>query len=382
MGTPTFDAIVIGGGLIGLTTAAAIVEQGLKKVLLVEKGRIGDGLTPHSAGGIRQQFSTPLQVEMARRSLAYWRNAASYFGHRCDYHADGYLMLTANRGVLAELESGGDLQAAHGLPRPRILDRAALKQVADWLAVEDDVRGIFSDGDGRVDPVEALQAAHHHARAVGVDIRLDWPVGAIRRQGEMWIVDGPQSVASERVVIAAGKEGADLVAPFGVSLSVPVSRRFWAFARRPEGMKVPLTIDLDSGFSILHERGRLRMSVGGKNPPASREELLALLGPALMKRAPSLAGLPMEEVVRADLLMNEDGLPYVGEIEPKLWLLLFMGTGQMHGPIAGQEVAASFAGRPLSLDFSPWSPRRRTGGVNSVWWYRQEAGEKAGPAAR
>ncbi|WP_395715274.1 FAD-dependent oxidoreductase [Reyranella sp.] len=66
----TFDAIVIGGGVIGASTLFQLTELGCRKALLIERGEIAGGMTAHSSGIVRTHYSVPANVEIARASLA------------------------------------------------------------------------------------------------------------------------------------------------------------------------------------------------------------------------------------------------------------------------------------------------------------------------
>ncbi|HEX4246841.1 MAG TPA: FAD-dependent oxidoreductase, partial [Pseudonocardia sp.] len=71
------DVVVIGGGVVGTSAAFHLAEAGVG-VLLLERDELGAGSTSRAAGGVRAQFSDPVNIELGRRSLA----AFERFGER------------------------------------------------------------------------------------------------------------------------------------------------------------------------------------------------------------------------------------------------------------------------------------------------------------
>src|SRR5207237_10455449 len=78
---------IIGGGIAGCAVAYYLAAEGETDILLVEAGELGSGSTGGSFGGVRQQFSTPLEVELSRRGLEFWRSAVRGFEAPVTWHA-------------------------------------------------------------------------------------------------------------------------------------------------------------------------------------------------------------------------------------------------------------------------------------------------------
>ena len=64
------SVVVVGGGVIGLSTAYHLARAGVTDVVLLERDRLGAGSTCKAAGGVRAQFSDPVNIELGLRSLA------------------------------------------------------------------------------------------------------------------------------------------------------------------------------------------------------------------------------------------------------------------------------------------------------------------------
>ena len=63
---------IVGGGIVGTALAYYLAELGVRDVVLMERSQVGAGTTGNSAGGVRQQFPTELEIEMSRRGLDFW----------------------------------------------------------------------------------------------------------------------------------------------------------------------------------------------------------------------------------------------------------------------------------------------------------------------
>src|SRR6478752_2083560 len=86
------DVVIVGGGVVGVSAAFHLAEAGAQVVLL-ERDQLGSGSTSKAAGGVRTQFSDPLNIRIAERSLAAFKDFATRPGWDIGLHAVGYLFL-------------------------------------------------------------------------------------------------------------------------------------------------------------------------------------------------------------------------------------------------------------------------------------------------
>src|SRR5215218_3573339 len=89
--------VIIGGGITGVGLAHYLAALGETDILLVEGKELASGCTGGSLGGVRQQFSTPIEVEIALRGKRFWQTFEDIFGLPCGYSQDGYLMMTGRQ---------------------------------------------------------------------------------------------------------------------------------------------------------------------------------------------------------------------------------------------------------------------------------------------
>src|ERR1700751_3704487 len=93
----TADVVLIGGGIVGSSIAYHLVAGGSKNVLVIERETAqGKGSTGKSMGGVRAQFSTPVNIQMSLYSIPFYASFEERLGLPCDYRPQGYLFCATN----------------------------------------------------------------------------------------------------------------------------------------------------------------------------------------------------------------------------------------------------------------------------------------------
>jgi sarcosine oxidase subunit beta len=222
-----------------------------------------------------------------------------------------------------------------------------------------------------VTPPDGVAALSKAARKLGVRFQESWPVREVVKGPDGWVVKGPEEIGAERVVIAAGYWTPALVRPFGLELTIRPMPLYAAITEPAlEGVPVPLTIDLDTGFEVEREgKGLLVAILLDENPPGyDHTQMLAEFHELARVRAPRLADIRIARYTLANVDLGGDGHPYVGEVEDGLWMIAgFGGHGTMHGPVVARLLAKIMSGRPdETLDISSLNPRRKAE-ASSEW---------------
>jgi sarcosine oxidase, subunit beta len=372
------STLIVGGGIAGTALAHYLAEEGEKDILLVEADELGSGSTGGSFGGVRQQFSTPLEIELSRRGLEFWRTAERVFDSPVPWHQNGYLFLSGKPDIVAKLAEAAELQKKMGLTEIQVLDVEQIKELTPWVGTDGLLGGTYTPRDGKVTPTEGVMALAKAARRAGVDIREHWDMKSLERRDGGWRVTGPDVVDAERVVLCTGYWSSELLRPFGLDLTIrPVP--LYAAITEPalQGQLVPLTIDLDTGLLIERESGGLLIAVLLEaNPPGyGHAQMLDEYADLARVRAPSIVDVPIAKHVVANVDLGGDGHPYVGQVEEGLWMIAgFGGHGVMHAPPVAQLLAKVIAGKPdPTLDISELDPRRKPGSA-SEWMVASKKG--------
>src|ERR1700736_3982147 len=91
------DVIIVGGGIVGSSIAYHLSEAGCHNVLVIEReAHQGKGSTGKSMGGVRAQFSTPVNIQMSLYSIPFFNAFEEVLGHPSGYRAQGYLFVATN----------------------------------------------------------------------------------------------------------------------------------------------------------------------------------------------------------------------------------------------------------------------------------------------
>ncbi len=90
--------VIIGGGVVGLSIAYHLVARGCGDVCVLERGQIGQGSTARATGGVRQQFSSEINVRLSQESVRRFERFEEEMGSSADFHQVGYLFLASFAG--------------------------------------------------------------------------------------------------------------------------------------------------------------------------------------------------------------------------------------------------------------------------------------------
>ena len=265
------DVVVVGGGIVGLSSAYYLARAGAD-VTLCEKGALGMQSTARSAGGIRSQFSTEVNVELSVASRQVWDDFKEQFGTDITYRKPGYLFLARSDATAEQFRTNVALQNDLGVDSEYLSPEDAT-EYCPGLLPERFVAATYNAMDGFADPNLAVQGYAQHAREAGVNIRTKTAVKDIHTNGDrvIGVETASGRIDGEFVVNAAGAWAAELAAMADVSLPIEPRRRQVAVVDPTEPLPedVPLTIDLDTGSYFRPEREGAAL-VGGHF--ASEEE--------------------------------------------------------------------------------------------------------------
>jgi sarcosine oxidase len=368
------DVVIAGGGVMGSAIAYFLTaDPGFDgRVLVVERDpSYADCATTRSWGGIRQQFSTPKNIEMSLFGARFVKDAAETLavdGECPDlgFREQGYLFLASAAG-LAVLEANCRLQRSLGA-ETALLAPAEIAERFPWLDTDDLAgAGYGAANEGWIDPAGLLQALRRKARDLGALYLKDEVVGIDLDRGRVAGVRLKQDGALPcgLLVNAAGPWAGRLAALAGVELPVgPRKRMTYVFDCRTDLRHAPLTIDV-SGVAFRPE-GRQYIAI--VSPPESDdrdsddlEEEYGLfeevIWPALARRVPAFEAIKLSGAWAGHYDYNSfDQNAILGPHAAVGGLLFcsgFSGHGLQQAPAAGRAIAELIVhGAYRSLDLS------------------------------
>ncbi len=365
------DFVVIGGGIAGVSTALYLAEEGLGRVLLLERGFLGGGATAFSSGGVRQQFSTPIEIDLSIRSLEFWKSAADRFDAPCVFTETGYLFVTARETVLDRLTQAAKLQADRGADPAYVLGPRDLLDIVPWMHTDDLAGGCWTPNDGRIIPADGIAAIARAARAAGAEIREHFPVTHIRREKGGFTIHGVEDVRAQTVIVAAGLDTPGLLKPLGFDIDIRPWMIHYAYTTPAlVGYHLPTTIDLDLGLTVKRDGYGLSLGIldEASTPDSTAQDMLEAFFAAASVRAPILTEVGILRTISAAADLSVDGHPYAGSVEDGLWVLAgFGGHGTMHGPVLAEWLVDGIAGKASPAYLSGFDPYRK-GAIGDHEW--------------
>jgi glycine/D-amino acid oxidase-like deaminating enzyme len=371
------DAVVVGGGVIGLTAARELRLAGVERVIVLEReSSVGQGSSSRANGGVRAQFSTRVNVEFSRFSIADLERLHGKHEGLPAFHQTGYLLFTGESKVADQLREAMAMQRSLGVAT-RWMEPAEILELAPFVRSDGLLGGTFHERDGFCDPYGVVQAVLAEARALGASVRIGTPVEAMESPVGGFLIrlrDG-EEVRANRVVNAAGPDARGVAAMLGADIPVEPVRRNLAYVEEPvTGPLIPICVDLDTGVLIRREvAGGFVVAYSDPADPPSREmtvdpKFVEALAERVGNRFPFLESLPLDlRKCWAGLYPETpDHHAIVGE-EPEVpgffHCVGFGGHGIMHSPAAGKAVAELVTnGSCTTFDLDALSPSRFAGG--------------------
>lgn len=359
------QVVVIGGGVMGASTAYHLAQRGCTDVVLLEKQAFfGQGATGKCAGGIRYQFSTAINIRLSQLSLPMLDRFEEELGQAIDLRRCGYLFLLTNEADVATFRQNVALQ--HGLGvATEWLSGDDVRRMVPQMAADDVLAGAFHGKDGLADPNGVVAGYVRGARRLGVQAFTDTAVTDIETAGGRVtaVVTNRGPIACATVVNAAGPWSAVVSEMAGVPLPVtPLRRQMLTTTPLPElDPNFPFVIDFAQSL-YFHREGE-GLLTGMSNPhetPGFDERVDEAWEFEHMEAA--VARLPL--LAQAGRMAHWAGLyevtpdahPIIGAVPQLAGYVVvtgFSGHGFMHGPVAGLLTAEIILdGAATTLDIS------------------------------
>jgi sarcosine oxidase subunit beta len=347
----TANVVIIGGGIVGSSIAYHLTRASFRDVMVLERESAqGKGSTGKSMGGVRAQFSTPVNIQMSLYSIPFYASFEERTGYPCDYRPQGYLFCATSEKQMAYLRANFEKQVSMGLKKVRLLEGLEIREMFPQLRGDDIVGGSFCSTDGFVDPYSAMNGLMMWAAERGATLRKNSVVTGLVRdeRGIAGVETSVGRIATRRVVNCAGAWAASVAKMAGVDLPVEPLRRMLVpsepFDRFPH--TAPMIIDMSNGFHFRPEsRGFLLAWNDPEETPGFKTEFDAGFVEKILTRAadrvPCFADLPVNpKRAWAGLYeMTPDHHPILGEVATVPGFFLangFSGHGVMHAPATGK----------------------------------------------
>ena len=185
----TPDVLIIGGGLMGASTALQLAKRD-QKVLVLEKDAPGRHASGVNAGGLRQLNRHPAEIPLTVEAAKLWRNIRELVDSDCDARFTGQLRVAENHQDLQLLQQRADLVRSLGYTHETIIDRDELFRLVPVLS-RHCVGALYCREDGYARPYHTLTAFRRKAQSLGVTFLAGNKVGGVERTNDLWQVQTP-----------------------------------------------------------------------------------------------------------------------------------------------------------------------------------------------
>lgn len=347
----TADVVIIGGGIVGSSIAYHLTAAGCKGVLVIEReSSQGKGSTGKSMGGVRAQFSTPVNIQMSLYSIPFYSRFDAQLGFPCGYRPQGYLFCATGERHMNYLRANHETQVRLGLKNASLVCGDEIRRMFPQLRSDDIVGGAFCSSDGFVDPYSAMTGFMTWASDHGAELWKNSTVNGIQRDGRgITGVETTRDLVNTRTVInCAGAWAAGIAAMAEVELPVQPLRRMLVptepFAHFPH--TAPMIIDMSNGFHFRPEGLGFLLAW---NDPEETPGFKTEFDPAFVEKILTRAAdrVPVFENLAVNpkrawaglYEMTPDHHPILGPVPEVPGFFLangFSGHGVMHAPATGK----------------------------------------------
>ncbi|MFK0261815.1 NAD(P)/FAD-dependent oxidoreductase [Streptomyces angustmyceticus] len=373
---PTADVVIVGGGVIGTSIAFHLAEAGVTDIVVIERGELGSGSSGKPIGGVRAQFSDPLNIALGSRSLRAWQD----FGQRpgADIRLDdvGYLFLLTSDQQAADFETSVRIQNELGVPS-RIIGPREAQRLCPYVTTDGLVAAAYSPTDGHARPGRAVRGYAHAAARAGVTFATHTTVTGLDTTADRVtaVHTDHGRITCSTVVCATGAWSARLGEMAGVHLPVRPVRRQLAFTAplAPPAPRIPFTIDFDSTAYFHNSDDGLLFGLADPDQADGFDttwtpDWLTLFRAAARRRAPALADMATEGGWAGLYEVTPDHNALIGRAGTPhnfLYATGFSGHGFLQAPAVGEIVRDLHLERTPFLDVTAFGADRFTTGAET-----------------
>jgi 4-methylaminobutanoate oxidase (formaldehyde-forming) len=373
-------AVVIGGGIVGCSTAYHLAKCGWRDVVLIERAKLTSGSTFHAAGLVGQLRTSANITKLLTYSVELYDRLEAETGLATGWKRSGGLRLACNRERMTELLRQATTARSFGLA-VEVLSPADAKALWPPMDVGDVVGAVFLPSDGQANPSDVTQALAKGARQGGVRIVEDCAAVAIR------VVRGRASgvrttlgeIACDVVVNCAGQWAKDVGRLAGVSVPLQSVQHQYLVTEPIAGLprNLPTLRDPDRLIYFKEEVGGLVMGGYEPNPIAwavdgippnfhftlldsNWDHFEPLMAQALA-RVPALESAGIKQLINGPESFTPDGNFILGEAPEVRNFYVgagFNAFGIASAGGAGKALAEWIAGGEPPMDLWPVDIRR------------------------
>jgi sarcosine oxidase subunit beta len=363
------ECVIIGGGVVGTAIAYYLAKAGLTDCVVAESGYLSCGATGRCGGGIRQQWSTEANTELAIESVRMFSTLEEELDRDIEFLQGGYLVLAYTDEDVEQFERNVALQQGLGLDVVSLTPDEIRRNVVSQLNVDGVKMATYCPSDASANPFLTTQAYADAARRLGVEIELFTPVTRVLTDGGKvkGIETSRGTISAPIVVNAAGSHSVPIARTAGVELPISPCRREILVTEPLERFFDPMIISFS--FGIYFRQTKHGAVIGGFGDPdepvafnqTSSLEFLTTMSSKLSFLMPRLRSVKVVRQWAGLYDLTPDAQPILGDtdgVDGFFQASGFSGHGFMIAPKVAMLVGQAIRGEEPDLDISRLNARR------------------------
>ncbi|HEV8360053.1 MAG TPA: FAD-dependent oxidoreductase, partial [Candidatus Thermoplasmatota archaeon] len=262
------EHVILGSGVVGLGTAYQLARRGVEDVVVVDRGYVLAGASGRNGGGVRAQWTTKENIELARRSIAMFKALPQELGIQIWFRQGGYLLLAFDEPTTQGLRKAVAFQNDHGIATRLLTPDEALEVVPE-LRLEGCLQASYGPEDGVLFPWPVVWGYYQKCRELGVQVVHHATIQGLDVEG-----NGAKRIAAVRtdrgtvrvrgqVLNATGAWSQGIAAMAGAELpNKPVKHEILSTEPLKPFLK-PMVVDLRNGlYASQVMRGEVVTGIG------------------------------------------------------------------------------------------------------------------------
>ncbi len=384
--------VVIGGGVVGVSTLYHLAQKGWSDVVLVERAELTAGSTWHAAG-LLPLFNMSYTVgQLHKYSIDLYKRLPAETGQDVSFHVTGNLRLATSRDRLDEYQKYCGTANTIGVPfeiigPKRVKELWPLLELGGTADTAEVIGGLYHPHDGHIAPADLTMALRKGARAKGAEIYEKTEVTAVSRTrpGEWKLTTTKGEITAEHVVCATGNYARQTGRLFGLNVpAIPVEHQYIVYEESPElkayrqggGRELAVMREPDQSYYLREERmGWILGPYEAGAPARFADGVPSWFGKSLFdgdlerliphiegaqRRVPALANCGIKDIVNGPISYTPDGSALIGPAWglPNVWLNEGHSFGITAAGGAGWQLAEWIAEGEPGIDLLAVDPRR------------------------
>lgn len=382
-----FDAAVIGGGIIGLSSAYYLLKSG-RRVLLIEREQFGAGASGACDDMILLQSKKPgISLELALESMEMYRTLSEELETNVEFESRGGMILIENEEQLAVMEEFAEQQRKCGLDVEIIGEDEVIRRQPHVR--KGIIASTYSSRDSQVNPLRVMRGYLRKSKSMGLEFVKGAAIKEIERFKDYWriIFESGEAVDAERIVCAAGPWTPEIGKMIGIDIPIipkkgqiivteqipPVGEtNVWSAEYIVSKLKPELNMKkndiygrLGIGFSFTQTTdGNYLIGSTRENAGFDRSTSLAALN-ILAKQAenffPVMKNVNIIRTFAGLRPASEDGKPIIGEVESRKGFYIASGhegDGIALAPITGKLISDMINGTSIPYNMEELNIKR------------------------